>query len=123
MTDINEDIAMFEETQATDAAGLKELQSGASTAERPMANVNLDMIMDVSVTVSIEVGRARMSINDLLKLSQGAIIELDRMAGEPLDVLVNGTLVARGEIVVVKEKFGIMLTEVVSPEERLRRLR
>ncbi len=121
---------MFEETQAglaPDAAGLKELQGGTHAneraAERPMANVNLDMIMDVSVTVSIEVGRARMSINDLLKLSQGAIIELDRMAGEPLDVLVNGTLVARGEIVVVKEKFGIMLTEVVSPEERLRRLR
>ncbi len=121
---------MFEETQvglAPDAAALKELQGGGGTteraAERPTANVNLDMIMDVSVTVSIEVGRARMSINDLLKLSQGAIIELDRMAGEPLDVLVNGTLVARGEIVVVKEKFGIMLTEVVSPEERLRRLR
>lgn len=117
---------MFEETQAglaPDAAALRELQSATTTAERPLANVNLDMIMDVSVTVSIEVGRARMSINDLLKLSQGAIIELDRMAGEPLDVLVNGTLVARGEIVVVKEKFGIMLTEVVSPEERLRRLR
>ncbi|MES2719381.1 MAG: flagellar motor switch protein FliN [Pseudomonadota bacterium] len=117
---------MFEETQAglaPDAAELKELQGGAAAVERPMGNVNLDMIMDVSVTVSIEVGRARMSINDLLRLSQGAIIELDRMAGEPLDVLVNGTLVARGEIVVVKEKFGIMLTEVVSPEERLRRLR
>ncbi len=117
---------MFEETQAglaPDAAELKELQGGAASVERPMVNVNLDMIMDVSVTVSIEVGRARMSINDLLRLSQGAIIELDRMAGEPLDVLVNGTLVARGEIVVVKEKFGIMLTEVVSPEERLRRLR
>lgn len=130
MTDINEDTSMFEETQAglaPDAAALKELQGGTQAgeraAERPMANVNFDMIMDVSVTVSIEVGRARMSINDLLKLSQGAIIELDRMAGEPLDVLVNGTLVARGEIVVVKEKFGIMLTEVVSPEERLRRLR
>mgnify|MGYP006362904085 FL=1 len=126
MTDTHEDITMFEDTQAgltSDAAGLKELQGGSAAAERPMANVNLDMIMDVSVTVSIEVGRARMSINDLLKLSQGAIIELDRMAGEPLDVLVNGTLVARGEIVVVKEKFGIMLTEVVSPEERLRRLR
>jgi len=121
---------MFDESQAglaPDAAALKELQGSNSAseraAERPMANVNLDMILDVSVTVSIEVGRARMSINDLLKLSQGAIIELDRMAGEPLDVLVNGTLVARGEIVVVKEKFGIMLTEVVSPEERLRRVR
>lgn len=124
---------MFEDTQNSpqnsapiDApvqpAGIKELQ-GQSGGNRDAANLNLDMILDVSVTVSIEVGRARMSINDLLKLSQGAIIELDRMAGEPLDVLVNGTLVARGEIVVVRDKFGIMLTEVVSPEERLRRLR
>lgn len=124
---------MFEDNQNQDTsaeaamqpAGLKELQgqSGAAGAAREAANLNLDMILDVSVTVSIEVGRARMSINDLLKLSQGAIIELDRMAGEPLDVLVNGTLVARGEIVVVRDKFGIMLTEVVSAEERLRRLR
>ncbi len=120
---------MFEDNQNTTAdaslqpAGLKELQGQAGPAPREAANLNLDMILDVSVTVSIEVGRARMSINDLLKLSQGAIIELDRMAGEPLDVLVNGTLVARGEIVVVRDKFGIMLTEVVSPEERLRRLR
>jgi len=105
------------------AAGLRELKGQAESSPAGGGHVNLDMIMDVNVTVSIEVGRARMSINDLLKLSQGAIIELDRMAGEPLDVLVNGTLVARGEIVVVRDKFGIMLTEVVSPEERLRRLR
>jgi flagellar motor switch protein FliN/FliY len=63
-----------------------------------------------------------MSIRDLLRLNQGSVVNLDRMAGEPLDVLVNGTLVARGEIVVVKEKFGVKLTEVVSPEERVRRL-
>ncbi|REH36721.1 flagellar motor switch protein FliN/FliY [Paraperlucidibaca baekdonensis] len=104
------------------AAAFGELQSQPAAASASAPNVNLDMILDVNVTVSIEVGRARMSISDLLKLSQGAIIELDRMAGEPLDVLVNGTLVARGEIVVVKDKFGIMLTEVVSPEERVRRL-
>jgi len=108
---------------AMQPAGLRELQGQAGAAAPSAANLNLDMILDVSVTVSIEVGRSRMSINDLLKLSQGAIIELDRMAGEPLDVLVNGTLVARGEIVVVRDKFGIMLTEVVSAEERLRRLR
>lgn len=105
------------------AAGLRELKGQAESSLGGGGHVNLDMIMDVNVSVSVEVGRARMSINDLLKLSQGAIIELDRMAGEPLDVLVNGTLVARGEIVVVRDKFGIMLTEVVSPEERLRRLR
>lgn len=104
------------------AAAFGELQSQPAAAVSSAPNVNLDMILDVNVTVSIEVGRASMSISDLLKLSQGAIIELDRMAGEPLDVLVNGTLVARGEIVVVKDKFGIMLTEVVSPEERIRRL-
>lgn len=105
-------------------AAMNELEG--ELARQPVvggAGMNLDMILDVNVTLSVEVGRSRMSINDLLKLSQGAIVELDRMAGEPLDVLVNGTLVARGEIVVVKDKFGIMLTEVVSPEERIRRVR
>ena len=105
-------------------AAMNELEG--QPARQPVSGapgMSLDMILDVNVTLSVEVGRSRMSINDLLKLSQGAIVELDRMAGEPLDVLVNGTLVARGEIVVVKDKFGIMLTEVVSPEERLRRLR
>lgn len=83
-----------------------------------MANdLNLDKILDVNVDVSVEVGRSRMSIRDIRALSQGAIIELDRPAGTPLDVLVNGTLIARGEIVVVKEKFGIMLTEVIGQEE------
>lgn len=107
-------------------ATLSTLSSKAVTGQSrsdSSAGFSLDLILDVNVTLSIEVGRTRMSINDLLKLNQGAIIELDRMAGEPLDVLVNGTLVARGEIVVVKEKFGIMLTEVVSPEERVRKLR
>ena len=83
-----------------------------------MANdLNLDKILDVNVDVSVEVGRTRMSIRDIKALNQGAIIELDRAAGTPLDVLVNGTLVARGEVVVVKEKVGIMLTEVIGQEE------
>jgi len=83
-----------------------------------MANdLNLDKILDVNVDVSVEVGRTRMSIRDIKALNQGAIIELDRAAGTPLDVLVNGTLVARGEIVVVKEKFGIMLTEVLGQDD------
>ncbi len=81
------------------------------------SDLNLDKIMDVNVDVSVEVGRRRMSIRDIKALSQGAIIELDRAAGTPLDVLVNGTLVARGEIVVIKEKFGIMLTEVLGQDE------
>ena len=85
-----------------------------------MANdLNLDKILDVNVDVSVEVGRTRMSIRDIKALNQGAIIELDRAAGTPLDILVNGTLVARGEVVVVKEKFGIMLTEVVGQDEEV----
>lgn len=80
-------------------------------------DLKLDKIMDVNVDVSVEVGRTRMSIRDIKALNQGAIIELDRAAGTPLDVLVNGTLVARGEIVVIKEKFGIMLTEVIGEDD------
>ena len=81
--------------------------------------MNLNLILDVSVTLALEVGRARMSVRDLLQLAPGAIVELDRLASEPLDVLVNGVRVARGEVVVVNEKFGIRLTEVVSTSERM----
>ncbi len=83
---------------------------------------NLDVILDVPVTLSLEVGRTHMSVGELLQISQGSVVELDRLAGEPLDVLVNGTLVAHGEIVVVNDKFGIRLTDVVSPAERVRKL-
>jgi flagellar motor switch protein FliN/FliY len=83
--------------------------------------VDLNLILDVAVTLALEVGRARMPVRDLLQLSPGAVVELDRLAGEPLDVLVNGVRVARGEVVVVNEKFGIRLTEVVSATERMER--
>ncbi|MBS0580733.1 MAG: flagellar motor switch protein FliN [Proteobacteria bacterium] len=86
-------------------------------------DVNLEVILDVSVTLSMEVGRTRIPIRNLLKFNQGSVVELDRAAGEPLDVYVNGTLIAHGEVVVVNEKFGIRLTDVVSPAERLRKLR
>lgn len=86
-------------------------------------DVNLDMILDLNVTLSMEVGRTQISIRNLLQLSQGSVVELDRLAGEPLDVLVNGTLVAHGEVVVVNERFGIRLTDVISPSERVRKLR
>ena len=86
-------------------------------------DVNLDVILDVSVTLSMEVGRARIPIRNLLQLSQGSVVELDRAAGEPLDVYVNGTLVAHGEVVVVNEKFGVRLIDVVSPSERVRKLK
>ncbi len=81
--------------------------------------MNLNLILDVAVTLALEVGRARMSVRDLLQLSPGAVVELDRLAGEPLDVLVNGVRIARGEVVVVNEKFGIRLTDVVSASERM----
>jgi flagellar motor switch protein FliN/FliY len=81
--------------------------------------MNLNLILDVSVTLALEVGRAKMAVRDLLQLAPGAVVELDRAAGEPLDVLVNGVRIARGEVVVVNEKFGIRLTDVVSPSERM----
>ncbi|WP_422732689.1 flagellar motor switch protein FliN [Methylomarinovum tepidoasis] len=86
-------------------------------------NVNLDVILDIPVTISMEIGRTRLSIRNLLQLNQGSVVELDRLAGEPMDVLVNGTLIAHGEVVVVNDKFGIRLTDVISPAERVRRLR
>jgi flagellar motor switch protein FliN len=86
-------------------------------------DIRLDAILDVPVTVSMEIGRSRISIRNLLQLNQGSVVELDRLAGEPMDVLVNGTLVAQGEVVVVNDKFGIRLTDIISPSERVRRLR
>lgn len=84
---------------------------------------NLDVILDIPVSISMEVGSADISIRNLLQLNQGSVVELDRLAGEPLDVMVNGTLIAHGEVVVVNEKFGIRLTDVISPSERIKKLR
>ena len=94
--------------------------NAAETAQQEQAG--LDLILDIPVSLSMEVGRRRISIRQLLQLGQGSIVELDRVAGAPMDVLVNGTLVAHGEVVVVNEKFGIRLTDIVSPSERVRRL-
>jgi flagellar motor switch protein FliN/FliY len=96
---------------------------GAVTAPAGRSDVNIDVILDVPVTLSLEVGRTRLPIRSLLQLSQGSVVELERAAGEPLDVYVNGTLVAHGEVVVVNEKFGIRLTDVISPAERIRKLK
>ena len=87
------------------------------------SDLNLDVILDVPVALSLEVGRTRMPIRNLLQLNRGSVIELERGAGEPLDVYVNGTLIAQGEVVVVNDRFGVRLTDVVSPSERIRRLR
>ncbi|NZA27890.1 flagellar motor switch protein FliN [Luteimonas sp. SJ-92] len=86
-------------------------------------DLSLDMILDVPVALSLEVGRTRMPIRNLLQLNRGSVIELERGAGEPLDVYVNGTLIAHGEVVVINDRFGVRLTDVVSPSERIRRLR
>ncbi len=83
---------------------------------------DLDVILDIPVTISMEVGNTQIAIRNLLQLNQGSVIELDRLAGEPLDVLVNGTLIAHGEVVMVNEKFGIRLTDVISPAERIKKL-
>jgi flagellar motor switch protein FliN/FliY len=83
----------------------------------------LDSILDIPVTISMEVGRSNISIRNLLQLNQGSVVELDRVAGEPLDVLVNGTLIAHGEVVVVNDKFGIRLTDVISQIERIKKLK
>jgi flagellar motor switch protein FliN/FliY len=85
--------------------------------------LNLDLIMDVRLALTLEVGRTRISVRNLLALTQGSVVELDKLAGEPLDVLVNGTLVAHGEVVVVNDKFGIRLLDVVSPEKRVESLK
>jgi flagellar motor switch protein FliN/FliY len=86
-------------------------------------DVNLEVILDIPVTISMEVGNTKINIRNLLQLNQGSVIELDRMAGEPLDIKVNGTLIAHGEVVVVNEKFGIRLTDVISPAERVKKLK
>lgn len=98
-------------------------QTAAKTTERETTDeVNLDVILDVPVTISMEIGRTQINIRNLLQLNQGSVVELDRLAGEPMDVLVNGTLIAHGEVVVVNDKFGIRLTDVISPAERVRKL-
>jgi len=107
-------------TDNTELANFDQLeQSGLSGAE----DLNLEVILDIPVQIAMEIGRTTINIRNLLQLNQGSVIELDRMAGEPLDVLVNGTLIAHGEVVVVNEKFGIRLTDVISPAERVKKLK
>ncbi len=106
-------------------APLEEFGSSPKQTAMPagLEGPNLDVILDIPVSISMEVGSTEISIRNLLQLNQGSVVELDRLAGEPLDVLVNGTLIAHGEVVVVNEKFGIRLTDVISPSERIKKLR
>jgi flagellar motor switch protein FliN/FliY len=108
-----------DEAQAVELEELQE-ERGLITADEKR---KLETILDIPVTISMEVGRAKISIRNLLQLNQGSVVELERVAGEPLDVLVNGTLIAHGEVVVVNDKFGIRLTDVISQIERIKKLR
>lgn len=107
-----------------DVAALESLQPepGATSTESNQTG-NLDKILDIPVTLGVEIGSTKIAIRNLLQLNQGSVVELDRLAGEPLDVMVNGTLVAHGEVVVINEKFGIRLTDVISAQERVKKLR
>lgn len=106
---------------AAESAQFQQLEP--DTAATGNIDVNLESLLDVPVTISMEIGRTRINIRNLLQLNQGSVVELDRLAGEPMDVLVNGTLIAQGEVVVVNEKFGIRLTDVISPADRVKRLK
>lgn len=121
---MNDWAAAMEEASTSGRASSVELDN-LQDAGRKMSgeDINLDVILDIPVTISMEIGQTRINIRNLLQLNQGSVIELDRMAGEPLDVMVNGTLIAHGEVVVVNEKFGIRLTDIISPAERVRKLK
>jgi flagellar motor switch protein FliN/FliY len=130
MSDDNEDLGMWDE--AMDEQASAEAQDAEPVAldelneEAPISGDEkrkLDAILDIPVTISMEVGRSHISIRNLLQLNQGSVVELDRVAGEALDVLVNGTLIAHGEVVVVNDKFGIRLTDVISQVERIKKLK
>jgi len=132
--DKDEDLSMWDEaldeqaeasakkSETAEAVELEELteDSASITGEEKR---KLDAILDIPVTISMEVGRSHISIRNLLQLNQGSVVELDRVAGESLDVLVNGTLIAHGEVVVVNDKFGIRLTDVISQVERIKKLK
>ena len=115
--------AVAEQKSVTAAVKPATLASLADDGVAGNPDVNLDVILDIPVSIAMEIGRTRINIRNLLQLNQGSVIELDRLAGEPLDVMVNGTLIAHGEVVVVNDKFGIRLTDVVSPSERIKNLK
>jgi len=116
--------AMSEQADEEESAKAVELdQFDSADGGAPNENPDLDVILDIPVKISMEVGGTAITIRNLLQLNQGSVVELDRFAGEPLDVLVNGTLIAHGEVVVVNDKFGIRMTDVISPAERIKKLR
>ncbi len=132
MSDDNEDLGMWDEAMDEQAAAEAEADQAQPVEldeleeDSPITGEEkrkLDAILDIPVTISMEVGRSNISIRNLLQLNQGSVVELDRVAGEALDVMVNGTLIAHGEVVVVNDKFGIRLTDVISQIERIKKLK
>lgn len=124
---MSEAAAKQEDAPVTEAPA-PELDAKAAEAERKIASLegsdrNLNLILDIPLKVTVELGRSKMVVSDLLNLGQGSVIELSKLAGEPLEVLVNDKLVARGEAVVVNEKFGVRLTDIISPTERVEQLK
>ena len=108
-----------QQAQVASAAVFKDF---SSTPSRTETHNDIDFILDIPVQLTVELGRTKIAIKNLLQLAQGSVVELDGMAGEPMDVLVNGCLIAQGEVVVVNDKFGIRLTDIITPSERIRKL-
>lgn len=122
--DSNREEAVSEDVEASDGQGdgSGEALEGSEGLEGHDGTRDLDFILDIPLEVSVELGRTRMLVNDLLRLGQGSIVELTKLADEPMDIYVNKKLFARGEVVVVSEKFGIRLTDIISPTERIKTL-
>ncbi|SES84900.1 flagellar motor switch protein FliN [Thorsellia anophelis] len=139
MTDVN-DTPQNEETGSADDLWAEAFAEQGETAEAPVENTNafeqlepsksipssqvgdIDLILDIPVKMTVQLGKTKMAIKDLLSLSQGSVVPLDGLAGEPLDILINGYLIAQGEVVVVDDKYGIRITDIITPSERMRRL-
>jgi flagellar motor switch protein FliN/FliY len=111
--------ALASQQQATSAAVFQDFSNKGARPDTPN---DIDFILDIPVQLTVELGRTKIAIKNLLQLAQGSVVELDGLAGEPMDVLVNGCLIAQGEVVVVNDKFGIRLTDIITPSERIRKL-
>ena len=108
--------------QAQQAASAAVFKDFSGTPSKTETHNDIDFILDIPVQLTVELGRTKIAIKNLLQLAQGSVVELDGMAGEPMDVLVNGCLIAQGEVVVVNDRFGIRLTDIITPSERIRKL-
>jgi len=114
--------ALSEQASSVQPASEKLFQNLSEGRATPTTHHDIDMVLDIPVLLTVELGRTKIAIKNILQLAQGSVVELDGLAGEPMDVLVNGCLIAQGEVVVVNDKFGIRLTDIITPSERIRKL-